>query len=198
VSEETWLGLLFVLLVLGMLGFPFVWYVMVWRPPQRVNPAQATVGDVVLNTAVLAQLTRRIGDLEKQVEEAKVEAAVMLKQEQAECDKRMETLMLQIARLTLRLEDMSTRRRESGEENANSQLYALMVEHLGREELERMVFDLGIDGESIAGETTNMRALNLLVHLQKRHRIGEMVALLRRRRPDVVWPDILEKGMLAV
>jgi hypothetical protein len=196
-SESFWAGLLFVLLVLGMLGFPFVWYVLVWRPPHRESTGQGTVGDVVLNTAVLAQLTRRIGDLEKQVEEAKRDAAAMQKREQEECDKRMETLMLQIARLTLRLEEMSSARREKGD-SPSSQLYTLMVEHVGREELERMVFDLGMDWESIAGDTINMKALNLLVHLQKRSRTAEMVSLLRRRRPDVVWPDILEKERLAV
>jgi hypothetical protein len=196
-TEGFWAGLFFVLLILGMLGFPFVWYVLIWRPPHRESTGQGTVGDVVLNTAVLSQLTRRIGDLEKQVEEAQREATAMQRREQAECDKRMETLMIQIARLTLRLEEMSATRRDKGD-SPNSQLYALIVEHLGLDEVERMMFELGLDSESIGGDTLNMRSLNLLVHLQKRNRTGELVTLLRRRRPDVAWPDILDKERLVI
>ncbi len=56
-------------------------------------------------------------------------------------------------------------------------------------ELRTLCFDLGIDYESLPGETKGDKARELLVFLQHRHRIAELVQVGRELRPDIPWDD---------
>ena len=56
-------------------------------------------------------------------------------------------------------------------------------------DLRILSFDLGIDYDSLAGEGKAERAHALIVRLERRGRIADLLALGRQTRPDVPWEE---------
>jgi hypothetical protein len=62
-----------------------------------------------------------------------------------------------------------------------------LTEKSSLEELQVMCFELGIDFDNIPGEAKPTRAANIIQHLERRTRLGALVAWGKRKRPDLRW-----------
>ena len=62
-----------------------------------------------------------------------------------------------------------------------------LTEKSSLDDLKVMCFDLGIDFDDIPGEAKPTRAANIIQHLERRARLGELVAWGKRKRPDLKW-----------
>jgi hypothetical protein len=75
-----------------------------------------------------------------------------------------------------------------------TQLRETLVQRFSEGELQTLCFDLGIDVETLPGESKVDRARELLIYLDRRGRIPELVTLVKNKRPDVAWDEILKSG----
>lgn len=66
-----------------------------------------------------------------------------------------------------------------------SDLRKLLAAHLSDDELESVIYDLGVDDGDIQADTRQGRARELLEWLDRRGRVSELVTLLRVQRPDM-------------
>jgi len=57
-------------------------------------------------------------------------------------------------------------------------------------ELRDLCFDLGVDYESLPGEGKRAKVRELIVYLERRGRLPELVKMGRELRPDVSWEDV--------
>jgi tetratricopeptide (TPR) repeat protein len=73
-----------------------------------------------------------------------------------------------------------------------TRLRQLLTRHFDSEELRTLCFDLGIDYEDLPSEGRAGKARELLVYLERRDRISELVELGKQLRPDISWVDIDE------
>lgn len=62
-----------------------------------------------------------------------------------------------------------------------------LTEKSSLEDLEVMCFDLEIDFDDIPGDAKPIKAANIIQHLDRRARLGELVAWGKRKRPDLTW-----------
>lgn len=192
-----------VLLILGGCLFalgaiPVVAFVLLWRAP---SAGKLTPTAYVMNAPVIEQLTKRISDLERQqietqraheerLEEMRREAEGRMAQERAECDRRVDMLMREIARLTLKLEEMGDRRGDDARSHLGSRLFGLISDSLGADEIQILTFDMGYDYENLRGETAHMKAMQMILKAGREDRLPEMVRRLKEKRPDVAWPSV--------
>ena len=65
-----------------------------------------------------------------------------------------------------------------------------LVERFIDVELELLCFDLDVDHEVLPREGKAARAQALIVHLERRQRIPDLVAAIRQLRPDILWDDL--------
>lgn len=56
-------------------------------------------------------------------------------------------------------------------------------------DLQTLTFDLGIDWEHLAGAEKREKLLSLITYLENRGLMSELIALLRKERPNKVWDD---------
>ncbi len=68
-----------------------------------------------------------------------------------------------------------------------SLLHQFLVDRLNDEELRGLCFELHVDYESLEGESKAGKARELLAHLDRRHRISELVEIGKRLRLDISW-----------
>jgi hypothetical protein len=183
---SDWAGILSSLacMMLGLGAVPLLVYVALWPQP-RGNATAAKVDTAVFDTAVVAQLARRIGDLEDEVRRAEAHTKELLDGERRACDERLETLMRQLLRMTLRLEALDGGKRP---EEAAVRLYDMLVDRVGEDELRLLAFDVGVEYESLTGDNAHARALSMVVRMKRENRLPQMIECLQKRRPDVVWP----------
>ena len=69
-----------------------------------------------------------------------------------------------------------------------AQLHHLLTRHFDMDELGQMAFELGEDPAEIGGDTPSVLAQALVLHFEKRGRMGELLKLCRRYRPGIAWP----------
>jgi hypothetical protein len=58
-------------------------------------------------------------------------------------------------------------------------------------ELRDICFDLGVDYPDLRGQGRKDKSRELVLHLDRRQRIPELVDICRRQRPNVEWPNLL-------
>jgi hypothetical protein len=66
-------------------------------------------------------------------------------------------------------------------------LRRIMVKRLSEQELEDICFDLGEDYESLVGQGKAGKIRELVLHLQRRERIPDLVRVVTQLRPDIKW-----------
>jgi hypothetical protein len=71
-----------------------------------------------------------------------------------------------------------------------TQLRQLLTTHFSVSEIHTFCFDLGVDYEDLPGAGKTDKARELIAHMQRRGRLGELVQAGRQSRPDVQWPDL--------
>lgn len=76
----------------------------------------------------------------------------------------------------------------AGRDLARAQLGALLKRHFSVEEINEIAFELGIDGDDLAGDTSGERARELLLYVERNGRVMQLVALCQQKRPLVAWP----------
>jgi len=65
-----------------------------------------------------------------------------------------------------------------------------LAHHFNQDELRILCFDLDVDYEELRGEVKTSKAMELVAHLRRRGRIGELLATCSELRPNVVWPSL--------
>ncbi len=81
--------------------------------------------------------------------------------------------------------------KNAAERQYQSRLFQILVNRFDRSELRMLCFHLGIDyKDSLPGESKEDKVLDLIKHLERRHRILELVQAGRQLRPDIAWDDM--------
>jgi GTPase SAR1 family protein len=70
-----------------------------------------------------------------------------------------------------------------------SMLHQFLVERLNDEELREICFELHVDYESLGGEGKEGIARELILYLDRRQHIPELVGIGKRLRPDIPWDE---------
>ena len=65
----------------------------------------------------------------------------------------------------------------------------LLTRHFNLEELRTLCFELDIPFDELGGQGVRGVARELLLYVQRRDRLPELLATLRVERPSVAWPD---------
>jgi hypothetical protein len=65
----------------------------------------------------------------------------------------------------------------------------LLTRHFNLEELRTLCFELGISFDELGGQGVRGVARELLLYVQRRDRLPELLTTLRVERPSVAWPD---------
>lgn len=73
-------------------------------------------------------------------------------------------------------------------------LRQLMVARLNLDELNNLIFDLGLNPEEIAGDTISSRVLNTLQTVQRQNRLPRLLRELHRLHPPLTAADIQHTG----
>ncbi|MCA9936197.1 MAG: hypothetical protein H6662_15630 [Ardenticatenaceae bacterium] len=76
----------------------------------------------------------------------------------------------------------------TGRDLARAQLASLLKQHFSVEELDEIGFELGINPDDLAGETTGERARELILHTERNNRVLPLITICQRKRPSVAWP----------
>jgi hypothetical protein len=72
-----------------------------------------------------------------------------------------------------------------------TELYKLLVKHFNEEELKTLCFSLDVDYSNLGGEGTAGKARELVLFMQSRRRILELMKEIGNQRSDVRWNDML-------
>jgi tetratricopeptide (TPR) repeat protein/LysM repeat protein len=76
---------------------------------------------------------------------------------------------------------------EEYDRQALAQLRRTLTDYFNEDELRTLCFDLGVDYESLSGEGKASKTRELIVHLERHNRIGELLKLVAELRPNVYW-----------
>ena len=68
----------------------------------------------------------------------------------------------------------------------------LLTRHFNLEELRTLCFELGVPFDELGGQGVRGVARELLLYVQRRDRLPELLAALRVERPSVAWPGAAE------
>lgn len=68
-----------------------------------------------------------------------------------------------------------------------SEVAALIQTHFNLDELDALVFELGVNGEEIGGHTITSRPFHLVEYCQRHGLVERLLETLRRKRPFVDW-----------
>jgi hypothetical protein len=66
-------------------------------------------------------------------------------------------------------------------------LYNGLVSHFNEEELRDLCFQLGIDYETLPGDSKTIKARELVAYHERRNRIESLSQVCRQLRPNVSW-----------
>jgi len=73
-----------------------------------------------------------------------------------------------------------------------------LVVHFSEEELRTLCFDIGVDYESLPAMGKEGKARELVLHLERRGQIPELVALCRQLRPNAFWPEVADVSWYSI
>jgi hypothetical protein len=80
---------------------------------------------------------------------------------------------------------------QSDRDDLRVRLWELLVTYLNKEELKTLCFHLEeVNYDDLPGEGKKGKARELVMHLENRGRLRELVEIGKRLRPDVDWPDV--------
>jgi hypothetical protein len=68
-------------------------------------------------------------------------------------------------------------------------LRKILIERFGEGELRTLCFDLGVDYDDLPGDGRADKVRELIIHLERRCRIPELVVVGKQLRPDVSWTE---------
>jgi internalin A len=69
------------------------------------------------------------------------------------------------------------------------QLRQILVERFDWEELETLCYDLGIDFQSLKGDSKAGKARELIAYLSRRERLNDLITMGKVQRPDIIWEE---------
>jgi tetratricopeptide (TPR) repeat protein len=78
--------------------------------------------------------------------------------------------------------------------NRLADLRRMLTERFSERELRDLCFDLGVDYEILPGQDKADKARELIVHLERRDCIPQLVRIARQQRPDIPWNDSVGLG----
>jgi hypothetical protein len=55
--------------------------------------------------------------------------------------------------------------------------------------LETLCSDLGVDFQSLKGESKASKARELIAYLSRRERLADLIAVGKNVRPDIIWEE---------
>jgi GTPase SAR1 family protein len=70
-------------------------------------------------------------------------------------------------------------------------LYQLLVKRLNDQELRELCFELNVRYEDLSGEGEAGKARELISHLDRRHRLYDLIETGKRLRPDIPWDEAI-------
>ena len=70
-----------------------------------------------------------------------------------------------------------------------TQLRQQIAQLFNEEELKTLCFDLGLDYDDLGGKTANAR--ELVAYCERHHRIQELIAVVKKARPEIRWKSLL-------
>ncbi len=71
-----------------------------------------------------------------------------------------------------------------------TELRQILATRFGASELRTLCFDLGMDYDDLPDEGKAAKARELVIHLERRNRISELVRAGKRLRPDIAWETL--------
>ena len=146
-----------------------------------------SVGD-----AVLAGLDMQRKNAIERADKAEQALEKMIEQ----FDRERRELLTEIARLNLEINRLKGRRVTQYDTQSDRalkvgvQVYELMDGYMSQDEIQRAAFDLSIEWDSVEGTSKLTKAMNFITMVDRRGRMGELVNVLKRERPDLGWPEI--------
>jgi VIT1/CCC1 family predicted Fe2+/Mn2+ transporter len=66
-------------------------------------------------------------------------------------------------------------------------LQELLDQRFNFEEIRQLTFDMGIEYEDLAGENKKTKVRELIIYLQRRNRLEELVSIASKHRPQIDW-----------
>ena len=75
------------------------------------------------------------------------------------------------------------------------QLRQILIERFNWEELETLSCDLGVDFQSLKGDSKAGKARELIAYLSRRERLVDLVSMGKMQRPDIIWEDQFSKSV---
>lgn len=74
-----------------------------------------------------------------------------------------------------------------------TQLRKMLVRHFNIAELRILCFDLGIDYEELEGGVKTTKVQDLILHLERRGKLQQLMDVAAEERPGVNWPDVSQE-----
>lgn len=69
------------------------------------------------------------------------------------------------------------------------QLRQILIERFDWEELETLCYDLGVDFQSLKGDSKAGKARELIAFLSRRERLDDLITMGKTQRPDIIWEE---------
>jgi hypothetical protein len=66
----------------------------------------------------------------------------------------------------------------------------LLVEHFSLDEIRGLIFDLGIQPDTVPGEGLTAKALELVAYCERRGLLDVLIQSCQRQRPLAPWPTL--------
>ncbi|MCB9434143.1 MAG: hypothetical protein H6668_19395 [Ardenticatenaceae bacterium] len=76
----------------------------------------------------------------------------------------------------------------------SAQLHPLLTKYFSMSELHQLAFDLGIEWEEMPGQTRSEKVRSFIGYADRADRLVDLIALARRERPHVDWPEPSSAG----
>jgi hypothetical protein len=68
-----------------------------------------------------------------------------------------------------------------------AELHRKLYNHFSNDELQTLCLSLGISPDRLGGDNSEARARNLLLYAHRRNRVGQLIEIAKRERPDLDW-----------
>ncbi len=75
-----------------------------------------------------------------------------------------------------------------------TQLRKMLIRHFSIAELRVLCFDLGVDYEELEGTAKTTKMQDLILHLERRGELNQLIEAAKEERPGVNWPDVSEES----
>lgn len=79
----------------------------------------------------------------------------------------------------------------------SAQLHPLLTKYFSLSELHQLAFDLSIEWEEVPGQTRSEKVRSFIGYVERTDLLADLIALVRRERPHVAWPEPPSTGMAA-